>query len=103
MPEVRASGPRTSEPPARITADDPRGSALTYAYVVNRPGIEKSDRLRVKPGDSASSLFIDKIKGINGSRPRCRSAPGMVTVQSPSQPRAFSDRCTSSSSLLNPQ
>jgi hypothetical protein len=40
--------------------------ALTYAYVVNRPGIEKSDRLRVKPGDSASSLFIDKIKGING-------------------------------------
>ena len=40
--------------------------ALTYAYLVNRPGIEKSDRLRVKPGDSASSLFIDKIKGING-------------------------------------
>lgn len=40
--------------------------ALTYAYVVNRPGIEKSDRLRVKPGDSSSSLFIDKIKGING-------------------------------------
>ncbi len=40
--------------------------ALTYAYLVNRPGIEKSDRLRVKPGDSSSSLFIDKIKGING-------------------------------------
>ncbi len=40
--------------------------ALTYAYLVSRPGIEKSDRLRVKPGDSASSLFIDKIKGING-------------------------------------
>jgi hypothetical protein len=27
----------------------------------------------------------------------------MVTVQSPSQPRVFSDRCTSSSSLLSPQ
>lgn len=40
--------------------------ALTYAYLVNRPGIEKADRLRVKPGDSAASLFIDKIKGING-------------------------------------
>src|ERR1043165_7252233 len=31
--------------------------ALTYAYLVNRPGIEKSDRLRVKPGSAASSLF----------------------------------------------
>ncbi len=40
--------------------------ALTYAYLVNRPGIEKSDRLRVKPGDSAASLFIDKVRHRNG-------------------------------------
>lgn len=40
--------------------------ALTYAYLVNRPGIEKSDRLRVKPGSAADSLFIDKIRNRNG-------------------------------------
>lgn len=40
--------------------------ALTYAYLVNRPGIEISDRLRVKPGDSGASLFIDKIRDRNG-------------------------------------
>lgn len=40
--------------------------ALTYAYLVNRPGIEKADRLRVKPGDAAASLFIDKIRNRNG-------------------------------------
>jgi hypothetical protein len=40
--------------------------ALTYAYLVNRPGIEKQDRLRVKPGDAGSSLFIDKIRNRNG-------------------------------------
>ena len=40
--------------------------ALTYAYVVNRPGIEKSDRLRVKPGDPAGSLLIDKIRNRGG-------------------------------------
>lgn len=40
--------------------------ALTYAYVVNRPGIEKFDRLRVKPGDPSASLFIDKIRNRNG-------------------------------------
>jgi hypothetical protein len=40
--------------------------ALTYAYLVNRPGIERGDRLRVKPGDSAGSFFIDKIRNRNG-------------------------------------
>jgi len=40
--------------------------ALTYAYVVNRPGIEKFDRLRVKPGDPNASLLIDKIRNRNG-------------------------------------
>jgi hypothetical protein len=40
--------------------------SLTYEYLVRRPGIEKSDRLRVAPGDSASSLFIDKIRDRNG-------------------------------------
>ena len=39
--------------------------ALTYAYVVNRPGIEKSDKLRVKPNDPASSLLVDKIRNRN--------------------------------------
>ena len=39
---------------------------LTFAYLVNRPGIEKTDRLRVKPGDAAQSLFIDKIRHRNG-------------------------------------
>jgi hypothetical protein len=36
--------------------------AMTYAYLVNRPGIEKPNALRVKAGDSAHSLFIDKIR-----------------------------------------
>jgi len=40
--------------------------ALTFEYLVNRPGIEKSDRLRVKAGDSNASLFIDKIRNRNG-------------------------------------
>ena len=40
--------------------------ALTYAYVVNRPGIEKADRFRVKPGNPGASLFIDKIRNRNG-------------------------------------
>jgi hypothetical protein len=40
--------------------------ALTYAYLVNRPAIEKPTLLRVKPGGSAASLFIDKIRNRNG-------------------------------------
>ncbi len=40
--------------------------ALTYAYLVNRPGIEKPDRLRVDPGSAADSLFIDKLRNRNG-------------------------------------
>lgn len=36
--------------------------ALTYAYLVNRPSLEKIDKLRVKPGDPANSVFIDKIR-----------------------------------------
>jgi len=40
--------------------------ALTYAYLVNRPGIEKPTTLRVKPGSAAQSLFIDKIRNRNG-------------------------------------
>ena len=40
--------------------------ALTFAYVVNRPGIEKVDQLRVKPGDSGASLLVDKIRNRNG-------------------------------------
>jgi len=39
---------------------------LTYAYVVNRPAIEKPALLRVKPGDPGGSLFIDKIRNRNG-------------------------------------
>jgi hypothetical protein len=40
--------------------------ALTYAYLVNRPAIEKPGLLRVRPGSSAQSLFIDKIRNRNG-------------------------------------
>jgi len=36
--------------------------ALTYAYLVGRPGLEKPDALRVKPGDAAHSLLIDKLR-----------------------------------------
>jgi hypothetical protein len=38
---------------------------LTYAYLVNRPAIEKPGLLRVRPGSAAQSLFIDKIRGRN--------------------------------------
>src|SRR5688500_17631195 len=38
---------------------------LTYSYLVNRPGIEKPSLLRVKPGNAAQSLFIDKIRNRN--------------------------------------
>lgn len=40
--------------------------ALTYAYLVNRPSIEKPNLLRVKPGSAAQSLFIDKLRNRNG-------------------------------------
>jgi len=36
--------------------------AMTYAYLVGRPGLEKPDLLRVKPGDAARSLLIDKLR-----------------------------------------
>lgn len=39
--------------------------AMTYAYLVARPGIEHPGLLRVKPGDPAHSLFIDKIRNRN--------------------------------------
>lgn len=39
---------------------------LTYAYLVNRPAIEKPGLLRVRPGSAAQSVFIDKIRGRNG-------------------------------------
>src|SRR4029077_13755026 len=37
-------------------------AGMTYSYVVNRPAIEKWGTLRVKPGDAASSFFIDKLR-----------------------------------------
>jgi hypothetical protein len=37
-------------------------ASMTYAYVVNRPAIEKWGSLRVKPGDAANSFFIDKLR-----------------------------------------
>jgi len=40
--------------------------ALTYAYLVNRPSLEKPTLLRVKPGSAAQSLFIDKLRNRNG-------------------------------------
>ncbi|HET7502604.1 MAG TPA: hypothetical protein VFK02_16400, partial [Kofleriaceae bacterium] len=40
--------------------------ALTYAYLVGRPAIEKLDRLRVRPRDAAHSLLVDKLRNRNG-------------------------------------
>jgi len=40
--------------------------ALSYAYLVGRPALEKLDRLRVRPGDAAHSLLIDKLRNRNG-------------------------------------
>jgi hypothetical protein len=37
--------------------------ALTYAYLVNRPALEKPDLLRVDPGNPEASLLIDKLRG----------------------------------------
>ena len=37
--------------------------ALTYAYLVDRPALEKGDRLRVAMGDPASSFLVDKLRG----------------------------------------
>lgn len=34
-----------------------------YAYLVNRPALEKPTLLRVKPGDAAGSVLIDKLRG----------------------------------------
>jgi hypothetical protein len=36
--------------------------ALAYANLVERPGIEKRDQLRVVPGDPAKSLLVDKLR-----------------------------------------
>lgn len=37
--------------------------ALFYAYVVNRPSLEKPTRYRVKAGDPDASVLIDKLRG----------------------------------------
>ncbi|MCG8423884.1 MAG: hypothetical protein MJE77_38810 [Proteobacteria bacterium] len=39
--------------------------ALSYAYLVNRPAIERPDRLRVAPGDPDSSFLVDKLRNRN--------------------------------------
>jgi hypothetical protein len=36
--------------------------AMTYAYLVGRPAIEKPDLLRVKAGDPVRSVLIDKLR-----------------------------------------
>jgi hypothetical protein len=36
--------------------------AMAYAYLVGRPGLEKPDELRVRPGDPAHSLLVDKLR-----------------------------------------
>jgi hypothetical protein len=40
--------------------------ALSYAYLVGRPSLEKTDRLRVRAGDPDHSLLIDKLRNRNG-------------------------------------
>lgn len=36
--------------------------SLAYYNLVERPGLEKRDRLRVVPGDPAASLLVDKLR-----------------------------------------
>jgi hypothetical protein len=36
--------------------------ALAYYNLVEKPGVEKRDRMRVVPGDPAASLLIDKLR-----------------------------------------
>lgn len=40
--------------------------ANAYAYLVNRPALERPTLLRVNPGDAASSVLIDKLRGRAG-------------------------------------
>ena len=40
--------------------------AMAYAYLVARPGIEKPDRLRARPGHAEDSLVIDKLRNRRG-------------------------------------
>jgi hypothetical protein len=35
---------------------------MAFAYLVGRPGLEKPDRMRVRPGDPGQSLLIDKLR-----------------------------------------
>lgn len=37
--------------------------ALAYAYLVNRPSLEKPSMLRVRAGDPARSVLVDKLRG----------------------------------------
>jgi len=39
--------------------------SLAYAYLVNRPSIEKPTRRRVQPGQPEASVLIDKLRGRN--------------------------------------
>jgi hypothetical protein len=34
-----------------------------FAYLVNRPALEKPTLMRVKPGDATGSVLIDKLRG----------------------------------------
>jgi len=36
---------------------------LAFAYLVNRPALEKPTLLRVKPGDPGASVLVDKLRG----------------------------------------
>jgi hypothetical protein len=40
--------------------------AMAYAYLVGRPGLEKPDRLRVRPGHADDSLLMDKLRNRRG-------------------------------------
>jgi len=65
---VIASGARGSPGavPQRPVEPNLSTPALTYAYLVGRPAIEKLDRLRVRPHDAAHSLLVDKLRNRNG-------------------------------------
>lgn len=53
-------------------------AAMTYAYVVDRPSIEKTTQLRVKPGEATTSVLIDKLRNRNVSTQMPLGAPPLA-------------------------
>ena len=90
--------------PAALARERPRSTpAMTYAYLVERPGLEKDNLLRVKPGDPAASLLIDKLRDRNGvatqmplgAEPLPEADIAARTAAARTAPSASTSRCRS--------